>query len=91
MQNVCLKIHTNCTRRARWDAKLGYQFKSGPIASSLKAVDPNGGLIGQLCVVVSRIYPIMYREKTADGLSSNFPFLISFFNQGYKMGRMNMF
>ncbi|XP_043476330.1 breast cancer type 2 susceptibility protein-like [Leptopilina heterotoma] len=69
LENVCLKIHTNSTRRARWDVKLGLQKVSGPINSSLKAVDPNGGFIGQVNVIISRIYPIMYREKTSDGQS----------------------
>ncbi|XP_033221986.1 breast cancer type 2 susceptibility protein homolog isoform X2 [Belonocnema kinseyi] len=67
--DVCLKIHTNSTRRARWDAKLGYQRQSGPIPTSLKNIDPNGGLIGKVTVVVSRIYPTLFREKTADGQS----------------------
>lgn len=65
--DVRLKIHTNSTRRARWDAKLGYQRQSGPIKSSLGSINPNGGLVGKFSVVVARAYPILYREKTGDG------------------------
>ncbi|XP_015598323.1 breast cancer type 2 susceptibility protein homolog [Cephus cinctus] len=67
--DVCLRIHTNSTRRARWDVKLGYQSHSGPITTSLKTISPNGGLIGKMIVTVIRVYPILYREKMADGQS----------------------
>ncbi|XP_072764416.1 uncharacterized protein [Anoplolepis gracilipes] len=65
--NVCLKVHTNSTRRARWYAKLGYASCSGPIPIKLRSVCPNGGLIGKMTIIVARVYPTLYHEKTASG------------------------
>ncbi|XP_029168135.1 breast cancer type 2 susceptibility protein homolog [Nylanderia fulva] len=65
--SVCLKLHTNSTRRARWDAKLGYTPCSGPIPIKLHNVCPNGGLIGKMTIIVARVYPTLYHEKTASG------------------------
>lgn len=68
--SVCLKLHTNSTRRARWDAKLGYAPSSRPISIKLRNVCPNGGLIGKMTIIVARMYPMLYHEKTASGDSS---------------------
>ncbi|XP_008558720.1 uncharacterized protein LOC103579169 [Microplitis demolitor] len=68
-KDVRLKIHTNSTRRARWDTKLGYYRTCGPLPVTLSSVKSNGGAIGKLIVAVARVYPILYREKTADGQS----------------------
>ncbi|KMQ97285.1 breast cancer type 2 susceptibility protein [Lasius niger] len=65
--SVCLKLHTNSTRRARWDAKLGYAPCSGPIPIKLRNVCPSGGLIGKMTIIVARVYPTLYHEKTASG------------------------
>ncbi|XP_011635165.1 breast cancer type 2 susceptibility protein homolog [Pogonomyrmex barbatus] len=65
--DVYLKLHTNSTRRARWDTKLGYTPCSGPIPIKLRNVCPSGGLIGKVTVVVARVYPMLYHEKTASG------------------------
>ncbi|XP_014218900.1 uncharacterized protein LOC106647145 [Copidosoma floridanum] len=67
--NVSLKLHANCTRRARWDTKLGFQLNSRPLPIKLKTVLPNGGLVGQVTIVAARVYPLLYREKTANGQS----------------------
>ncbi|XP_071566622.1 uncharacterized protein [Temnothorax nylanderi] len=65
--DVCLKLHTNSTRRARWDMKLGYAPRSGPIPIKLRNVCPSGGLIGEMTIVVARVYPMLYHEKTTSG------------------------
>ncbi|XP_067211842.1 breast cancer type 2 susceptibility protein homolog [Linepithema humile] len=65
--DVCLKLHTNSTRRARWDAKLGYASRSGPIPIRLHNVCQSGGLIGKMTIIVARVYPMLYHEKTASG------------------------
>ncbi|XP_014484195.1 PREDICTED: breast cancer type 2 susceptibility protein homolog isoform X2 [Dinoponera quadriceps] len=67
--DVCLKLHTNSTRRARWYSKLGYTPRSGPIPVRLHDVCPTGGFIGKLTIVVARMYPMLYHEKTASGES----------------------
>ncbi|XP_050456602.1 breast cancer type 2 susceptibility protein homolog isoform X2 [Cataglyphis hispanica] len=64
---VCLKLHTNSTRRARWYAKLGYAPRSGPIPIKLCNVCPSGGLIGKMTIIAARVYPTLYHEKTASG------------------------
>lgn len=68
-ENVCLKLHTNSTRRARWDVKLGYMISQGPICIKLKSIFPNGGLIGKIKVIIARVYPMLYHEKTSTGES----------------------
>ncbi|XP_011879732.1 PREDICTED: breast cancer type 2 susceptibility protein homolog [Vollenhovia emeryi] len=65
--DVCLKLHTNSTRRARWDTKLGYAPRSGPIPIKLRNVCPSGGLISKMTIVIARVYPMLYHEKTASG------------------------
>ncbi|XP_043285936.1 breast cancer type 2 susceptibility protein homolog isoform X2 [Venturia canescens] len=65
---VTLKIHTNSTRRARWDTKMDfYRANRGPMPLSLRSVKSNGGVVCKLVVAVSRSYPVLYREKLADG------------------------
>ncbi|XP_059046847.1 protein PF3D7_1417600 [Achroia grisella] len=63
---VRLKICGNSTRRARWDARLGYHG-NGAILSRLSNVAPDGGKVGRLRVVVTRVYPPLYVEKFEDG------------------------
>ncbi|XP_026673987.1 breast cancer type 2 susceptibility protein homolog isoform X2 [Ceratina calcarata] len=65
--SVCLKIHTNSTRRAKWNMKLGYVVPSGPFDIKLNTIDIAGGLIGKIKVTVVRVYPMLYHEK----ISSN--------------------
>ncbi|XP_076763986.1 breast cancer type 2 susceptibility protein homolog [Xylocopa sonorina] len=68
-ENVCLKLHTNSTRRARWDTKMGYIVPSGPMCIKLKTIYPHGGLIGKIKVTIARVYPMLYHEKTSSGES----------------------
>ncbi|KZC14059.1 Breast cancer type 2 susceptibility protein like protein [Dufourea novaeangliae] len=68
-ENACLRIHTNSTRRARWYTKLGYIAPTGPMCVKLKSISSNGGLIGRINVMIARIYPILYHEKTCSGES----------------------
>ncbi|XP_052749159.1 breast cancer type 2 susceptibility protein homolog [Galleria mellonella] len=63
---VRLKIYGNSTRRARWDARLGYHG-NGAILSRLSTVAPDGGKVGRIRVLVTRVYPPLYVEKFEDG------------------------
>lgn len=56
--------------------KLGYASSSGPIPVRLRDVCPNGGLIGKVTIVVVRVYPMLYHEKTASGESGKARFLV---------------
>ncbi|XP_060808938.1 breast cancer type 2 susceptibility protein homolog [Amyelois transitella] len=66
ISSVRLKIPGNSTRRARWDARLGYHANAA-ILSHLTAVTPDGGKISKLRVLVARVYPPLYVEKFEDG------------------------
>ncbi|XP_012267255.2 breast cancer type 2 susceptibility protein homolog [Athalia rosae] len=65
--DASLKIHTNSTRRAKWDTKLGYCQFSCPISTSLTSILPNGGLIGKLNTTIARVYPLQYFERNSNG------------------------
>ncbi|XP_058462755.1 breast cancer type 2 susceptibility protein-like [Malaya genurostris] len=62
--DVRLKIHANSTRRARWSTKLGlYKVPSNFLISGNSILD-QGGLIVCLQLVVVRMYPLMYMDKS---------------------------
>ncbi|XP_013146630.1 PREDICTED: breast cancer type 2 susceptibility protein homolog isoform X2 [Papilio polytes] len=63
---VRLKLFGNCTRRARFDAKLGYH-KGAAILSRLSKVQLEGGKVSKLRALVTRVYPTLYVEKFEDG------------------------
>ena len=61
--SLALKLSANSTRRARWFASLGYQRLPRPFPVPLESVFPDGGLVGCVGVVVSRVYPLLFLEK----------------------------
>ncbi|XP_047038742.1 breast cancer type 2 susceptibility protein [Helicoverpa zea] len=63
---VRLKIFGNSTRRAHWDARLGYHG-NGAMLSQLSSVRVDGGKVARLRVFVTRVYPGLYVEKFEDG------------------------
>ena len=67
---VTMKIHANATRRARWDAKLGFIRDVKCMSISLHSIIPGGGNVPSLDVVVMRRYPVCFWENVG-GLSSN--------------------
>ncbi|KAJ1563798.1 Breast cancer 2, early onset, partial [Nowakowskiella sp. JEL0078] len=60
-----LLLNANGTRRARWNAKLGYQ-RNTAFTIGLKNISPTGGIVAVLDVVICRKYPVMYYEKTLE-------------------------
>ncbi|KPJ19685.1 Putative glycogen [starch] synthase [Papilio machaon] len=64
--SVRLKIFGNSTRRARWDAKLGYN-SGAAILSRLSCVQLEGGKVSKLRALVTRVYPTLYVEKFDNG------------------------
>lgn len=60
---LCLRLHTNMTRRARWWGRLGLQPQRGPIPSLIKNTFPNGGIVGQVDVMVARLYFLYYHRS----------------------------
>ncbi|KAF9412857.1 hypothetical protein HW555_008761, partial [Spodoptera exigua] len=63
---IRLKLFGNSTRRARWDARLGYHGNAA-IMSQLSSVKIDGGKVSKLRVLVTRVYPALYVEKFEDG------------------------
>ncbi|CAH0699473.1 unnamed protein product [Spodoptera exigua] len=63
---IRLKLFGNSTRRARWDARLGYHGNAA-ILSQLSSVKIDGGKVSKLRVFVTRVYPALYVEKFEDG------------------------
>ncbi|CAG4948708.1 unnamed protein product [Parnassius apollo] len=64
--SVRLKMFGNSTRRARWDARLGYHG-AGAILAPLSCVELEGGKVSKLRALVTRVYPTLYVEKFEDG------------------------
>nr|XP_037277025.1 LOW QUALITY PROTEIN: breast cancer type 2 susceptibility protein homolog [Rhipicephalus microplus] len=60
--DAALKLSYNSTRRARWDARLGYYAQPKPFPVSLASLHPKGGLVGRVDCLVIRAYPVMYLE-----------------------------
>ncbi|XP_019647132.1 PREDICTED: uncharacterized protein LOC109487565 [Branchiostoma belcheri] len=67
--NLLLKLSANATRRARWDAKLGFHSNPQPFPVSLGSLCVDGGMVGCVDVMVLRSYPMQYMEKYPSGSS----------------------
>jgi hypothetical protein len=64
-----LKLSANSTKRAHWDAKLGFgRFR--PYAT-LRSLCPDGGHIFAIDIIVLRKYPMIFRETMNDGTIIN--------------------
>ena len=59
--SVMLELSANSTRRAHWDAKLGFQASRRAFSVPIYSLFPDGGLVGCLDVVITRIYPQQVR------------------------------
>ena len=63
--SATLMLNYNSTRRASWDAKLGWSkgyAGTGLMRLHLSGVSPGGGVIPLVDVVVSRKYPKLYSQ-----------------------------
>uniref|UniRef100_A0A0D9UX46 Tower domain-containing protein n=1 Tax=Leersia perrieri TaxID=77586 RepID=A0A0D9UX46_9ORYZ len=63
---VKLMIHINGTYRARWNETLGLCKQAG-VPLAFKCIKASGGRVPRTLVGVTRIYPVMYRERLSDG------------------------
>ncbi|XP_072849871.2 breast cancer type 2 susceptibility protein [Pogona vitticeps] len=66
-ESLMLKISANSTRRARWYAKLGYYKDPRPFCLALSSLLCDGGTVGCIDVIIQRVYPIQWMEKTSGG------------------------
>ncbi|XP_037534210.1 breast cancer type 2 susceptibility protein [Nematolebias whitei] len=64
--SLMLKICANSSRRARWDAKLGFHRDPRPFLLPLSSLYSSGGPVGCVDVVILRSYPIQWMERKAD-------------------------
>lgn len=64
---VFLKLATNSTRRVRWYTKMGFAHLPEIPAVPLSSILPGGGFVACTRVLVVRVYPLLFVEKTAEG------------------------
>ncbi len=75
---VALKLVANATRRAKWDARLGFvrptrqsQSQDGLLlVKSMGAVIPGGGSVPLMDLIICRRFPRLFLEKGPDGTST---------------------
>ncbi|KAJ3394241.1 Breast cancer 2, early onset [Lobulomyces angularis] len=63
--STCLKLSSNSTRLANWEARLGYQ-KLKSFTTSLRSINSNGGTVPCIDVIIEKIYPTQYMEELND-------------------------
>ncbi|XP_045149945.1 breast cancer type 2 susceptibility protein [Echinops telfairi] len=66
--SLLLKISANSTRLARWYTRLGFFQDPRPFSLPLSSLFSDGGNVGCVDVVVQRVYPVQWVEKTPSGL-----------------------
>ncbi|XP_055609545.1 breast cancer type 2 susceptibility protein homolog [Uranotaenia lowii] len=62
--DVRLRIHANSTRRVKWSTKLGLYRVPASFYVSCNNILERGGLVVSLEVVIVRVYPLMYVDKS---------------------------
>ncbi|XP_030237683.1 breast cancer type 2 susceptibility protein isoform X2 [Gadus morhua] len=67
-EGLMLKIGANSCRRARWDAKLGFQRDPRPFLLRLSSLFSTGGAVGCVDLLILRSYPVLWMEKKQDGV-----------------------
>ncbi|XP_068719868.1 breast cancer type 2 susceptibility protein-like isoform X2 [Montipora capricornis] len=65
--SLMLRLHANSTRRARWDAKLGFHRHMHAFPLPLASLYGDGGFTGCVDIIVLRQYPLQWMEKMSDG------------------------
>ncbi|CAL8351587.1 unnamed protein product [Lota lota] len=66
-EGLMLKIGANSSRRARWDAKLGFHRDPRPFLLPLSSLYSTGGAVGCVDLLILRSYPMLWMEKKQDG------------------------
>lgn len=60
--SLMLRLHANSTRRALWDAKLGFHRHVRAFPLPLVSLFCDGGFTGCIDVIVLRQYPVQVRD-----------------------------
>ncbi|XP_074159627.1 breast cancer type 2 susceptibility protein isoform X3 [Sminthopsis crassicaudata] len=66
--SLMLKLSANSTRPACWYTKLGFFSDPRPFPLPLSSLFSEGGNVGCVDIVVQRVYPTQWMEKTLSGL-----------------------
>ncbi|KAK3029484.1 hypothetical protein RJ639_037505 [Escallonia herrerae] len=64
-KEISLRLHINGTYRAHWADRLGFCKVGAPLA--FRCIKSVGGAVPSTLVGITRIYPILYRERLSDG------------------------
>ncbi|KAJ6343075.1 hypothetical protein OIU76_004919 [Salix suchowensis] len=65
-KTVSLSLHINGTYRAHWADRMGFCKGIGsPLA--FRCIKSNGGPVPRVLVGVTRIYPVLYKDKLSNG------------------------
>ncbi|KAG9439694.1 hypothetical protein H6P81_019859 [Aristolochia fimbriata] len=67
-QTVSFLLHVNGTYRAHWAERLGFS-KGFVTPLAFRCIKPAGGPVPRTLVGITRVYPIIYKERLADGTS----------------------
>ncbi|XP_073225419.1 protein BREAST CANCER SUSCEPTIBILITY 2 homolog B-like isoform X2 [Cicer arietinum] len=65
---VSLLLHINGTYRTHWAEQLGFCKVAGP-PLAFRCIKSNGGIIPLTLVGITRMYPILYKERLSSGRS----------------------
>ncbi|XP_068936609.1 breast cancer type 2 susceptibility protein [Petaurus breviceps papuanus] len=65
--SLMLKLSANSTRPACWHAKLGFFSDPRPFPLPLSSLFTEGGNVGCVDIVIQRVYPTQWMEKTVSG------------------------
>ena len=77
---VKLKIYANSTRRALWDAKLGFQRSCVPPSMPLCSLFGDGGPVPAVDVVIMRIYPVLVCITIVNKCGLSVMYSVKFYN-----------
>ncbi|KAK2987308.1 hypothetical protein RJ640_000084 [Escallonia rubra] len=64
-KEISLRLHINGTYRAHWADRLGFCKVGAPLA--FRCIKSVGGAVPSTLIGITRIYPILYRERLSDG------------------------
>ncbi|KAK6164803.1 hypothetical protein DH2020_001667 [Rehmannia glutinosa] len=65
-QTTSLLLHMNGTYRCHWAERLGFRKGAG-VPLAFRCIKDTGGAVPSTLVGVTRIYPVLYRERLSNG------------------------
>ncbi|XP_065852244.1 protein BREAST CANCER SUSCEPTIBILITY 2 homolog B [Euphorbia lathyris] len=65
-RTITLLLHINGTYRAHWADRLGFCKGAGP-PLAFRCIKSNGGYVPRTLIGVTRLYPVLYKEKLSNG------------------------